>query len=169
MNKIELVQYDKNWKADFQKIKEELLTVLKYLIIDIEHIGSTSVEGLSSKPCIDIDVIIKDYEVFENIKIALEKIGYIYEGDLGLKDRIAFTYIDKPHLKKHHLYVCPIFSKELKRHLALRDTLRKNPELKEKYQKVKEQAAILFPYDINKYIEYKSQIIKEIYIECGLE
>ena len=73
MNKIELVQYDENWKADFQKIKEELLTVLKDLIIDIEHIGSTSVEGLSSKPCIDIDVIIKDYEVFDNIKKALEK------------------------------------------------------------------------------------------------
>ncbi len=169
MKKVEVIPYDKNWKADFQKIKEELLTVLKDLILDIEHIGSTSVEGLSSKPCIDIDVIIKDYDVFDNVKIALEKIGYIYEGDLGIKDRIAFTYIDKPHLKKHHLYVCPIFSKELKRHLTLRDTLRKNPGLKEKYQKIKEQAAILFSDDINKYIEYKSQIIKEIYIECGLE
>ena len=32
-----------------------------------------------------------------------------------------------------------------------------------------ETAAELFPNDIDKYMEYKSPIIKELYIECGAE
>lgn len=169
MNKIEVVSYDKNWKNDFLKIKEELFAVLKDLIIGIEHIGSTSVEGLSSKPCIDLDIIIKDYEVFDNVKKALGKIGYIYEGDLGIKDRIAFTYIDKPHVKNHHLYVCPIYSEELKRHLIFRDYLRRNIDDRLKYEQIKIEGVFLYPNNIDKYIEHKSKVIKDIYRECGLE
>lgn len=169
MKHVIVVPYDKNWKKDFQKIKEELLITLKDLIIDIEHVGSTSVLGLASKPCIDIDVIIKDYSNFEEVRTSLEKIGYIYEGDLGIQDRIAFTYIDKPHLQKHHLYVCPINSMELKRHLKFRDYLKNNEVSRLKYEQAKIEASHLFPNDIDKYIEYKSKVIKEIYKKIGLE
>ena len=138
------------------------------IIIGIEHVGSTSVEGLSSKPCIDIDIIIKDYTVFNEVVNQLKSIGYIHEGDLGIKDREAFTYEDKPHLLNHHLYVCPQYSTELHRHITFRNYLRNNKEAVLKYSIIKEQAAKLYPNDINKYMEYKSNCIKELYKECGL-
>ena len=169
MKQVIVVPYDIKWKTDFIKIKGELLTALKDLIIGIEHVGSTAVEGLSSKPCIDIDVIIKDYSNFDEVRTSLESIGYIYEGDLGIQDRIAFTYIDKPHLQKHHLYVCPIYSVELKRHLKFRDYLRINEVSRNKYEQTKIEASHLFPNDIDKYIEYKSIVINEIYKKIGLE
>ena len=106
--KVVVVPYDIEWKSDFQKIKAELERSIGDLIIGIEHVGSTAVEGLSAKPCIDIDIIIKDYSVFEAIVKKLEKIGYVHEGDLGIKDREAFKYFNKPHLKSHHLYN-PVF------------------------------------------------------------
>lgn len=167
--KVVVVPYDIEWKSDFQKIKAELERSIGDLIIGIEHVGSTAVEGLSAKPCIDIDIIIKDYSVFEAIVKKLEKIGYVHEGDLGIKDREAFKYFNKPHLKSHHLYVCPQYSKELKRHITFRDYLRTHSEAVKKYSLVKETAAKLFPNDINKYMEYKSPCIKEIYILCGLK
>jgi len=167
--KVVVVPYDIEWKSDFQKIKAELERSIGDLIIGIEHVGSTAVEGLSAKPCIDIDIIIKDYSVFEAIVKKLEKIGYVHEGDLGIKDREAFKYFNKPHLKSHHLYVCPQYSKELKRHITFRDYLRTNSEAVKKYSLAKETAAKLFPNDINKYMEYKSPCIKEIYILCGLK
>lgn len=139
------------------------------MIIGIEHVGSTSVEGLSAKPCIDIDVVIKDYSVFNTIVSKLEAIGYIYEGNLGIEGREAFKYFNKPHLQTHHLYVCPQQSKELHRHLTFRDFLRSNPEAVKKYGAVKEKAAQLFPDDIEKYIEYKSPCIEELYKMCGLK
>ena len=161
--------YDKAWKSAFEEIKKEIERVIGDLIIGIEHVGSTSVEGLSAKPIIDIDVVIKDYSVFATVVQKLETIGYIHEGDLGIKDREAFKYSNKPHLQKHHLYVCPQYSEELHRHVTFRDYLKNNREAVKKYSLVKETAAILFPNEIEKYIDYKTPCIEELYMRCGLK
>ena len=167
--RVKVLSYDKSWKTAFEEIESEIADVLGDLIIGIEHVGSTSVEGLSAKPCIDLDVVIKDYSVFDAVVCKLESIGYIHEGNLGIADREAFKYSDKPHLMKHHLYVCPQYSKELHRHITFRDFLRSNPEAAKKYGTVKEEAARLFPDDIDKYIEYKTPCIQELYEMCGLK
>ena len=167
--KVTVVPYDKEWAQDFEKIKAEIETALCDLAVGIEHVGSTSVVGMSAKPCIDIDVVIKDYSVFSHVVQKLAEIGYIHEGDLGIKDREAFAYIDKPHLKPHHLYVCPQNSQELHRHVTFRNFLRGNISAVKEYSAVKEKAAALYPDDIDKYIEYKSPCIEKLYSECGLE
>ena len=64
--KVVVLPYDVSWQSAFEKIKDEIEEVIGDLIIGIEHVGSTSVEGMSAKPCIDIDVIIKDYSVFSS-------------------------------------------------------------------------------------------------------
>ncbi len=164
-----VLPYDKTWKSAFEAIKQEIECAISDLILGIEHVGSTSVEGMSAKPCIDIDVIIKDYSVFDKVVCKLESIGYTHEGDLGIKDREAFKYANKPHLMRHHLYVCPQFSEELHRHITFRNFLRDNTDAVKKYSQVKEIAAKLFPNDIDKYIEYKSPCIEELYALCGLK
>ena len=161
--------YDEAWEHAFYQIKHEIEDTVGDIILGVEHIGSTSVKGLSAKPCIDIDVIIKDYSVFDEIVRRLKDIGYIHEGDLGIKDREAFKYTDKPHLMMHHLYVCPTYSEELSRHVTFRDFLRHNAEAVMKYGLVKEKAAELFPDDIDKYIAYKAPCIEELYSMCGLK
>jgi GrpB-like predicted nucleotidyltransferase (UPF0157 family) len=42
------------------------------LIIDIKHVGSTSVPGLSAKPVIDMNIIIESCEVFSKLMEKLE-------------------------------------------------------------------------------------------------
>ena len=167
--KVVVLPYNVQWKDDFEKIKSEIINAIGDLIIGVEHVGSTSVEGMSAKPFIDIDVIIKDYSAFYIIVSRLEMIGYIYEGNLGIEDREAFKYFNKPHLRTHHLYVCPQKSEELYRHITFRDFLRSNVDAVKKYSYVKETAARLFPHDIEKYMEYKSPCIEELYNLCGLE
>ena len=167
--RVVVVPYDEKWESAFEEIKNEIRSVIGDRILGIEHIGSTSVKGLSAKPCIDIDVIIKDYSAFTAVVDGLKAIGYIHEGTLGIKDREAFQYTDKPHLMMHHLYVCPQDSEELHRHITFRDYLRSNPEAAEKYSLVKEKAAELFPNDIDRYIEYKTPCIEELYSMCGLK
>jgi len=49
-----VVPYDPAWKQDFEKIRLEILDAAADLIERIEHVGSTSVEGLWAKPIIDI-------------------------------------------------------------------------------------------------------------------
>lgn len=160
---VVVLPYDEQWKQDFLLIKDELTSALGQLAMRIEHVGSTSVEGLSAKPIIDIDVVIKDYTVLEEVVSALGAIGYLHEGDLGIAGREAFKYDGKEHLRKHHLYVCPEDSPELKRHIAFRDYLRTHPDAVRKYSRIKEEGAELYPYDIDRYIEHKSPFIRKIY------
>ena len=167
--RVVVVPYEQRWISAFEGIKNEIEAEIGDLILGIEHIGSTSVKGMSAKPCIDMDVIIKDYSVFDGVVSKLGAIGYIHEGDLGIKDREAFKYVDKPHLMMHHLYVCPQYSEELRRHITFRDFLRHNPEAVKEYSSVKEKAAELYPNDIDQYIEYKSPCIEELYKKCGLK
>ena len=168
-NKVKVVPYDSAWKTAFEDIRAELSDALGDLVIGIEHVGSTSVAGMSAKPCIDIDIVIRDYSVFDAVVCALASIGYEHEGDLGIPTREAFKYSDKPHLQKHHLYVCPADSPELHRHITFRDFLRADKDAAEMYSRTKERAAALYPNDIDGYIAYKSPCIEELYARCGLK
>ncbi len=158
--------YNPEWKNEFERISNKLLDVLTRKIISIEHVGSTSVHGLAAKPIIDIDIVIDNN--FEEIKQVLEAEGYLYEGDLGIPGREAFRYENKPHLMKHHLYVCNKENEELHRHITFRDYLRLNNEEREKYSTIKKEMALKYPYDIDSYIEGKQPVILEIYKKCGL-
>lgn len=166
--KVTVLPYDSAWKTAFEEIRKEIEEAVGDLIVGMEHVGSTSVEGMSAKPCIDLDVIIPDYTVFDNVVDRLKVIGYFHEGDLGIPGREAFRYSGKPHLQTHHLYVCPQDSGELHRHVAFRNFLRNHPEAVKKYSAVKETAARLFPDDIDRYMAYKTPCIQELYAQCGL-
>lgn len=166
---VVVLPYDKKWKSDFEAIQKEIEAAAGDLILGVEHVGSTSVEGLSAKPCIDLDVVIKDNSVFGSVADRLTKIGYFHEGNLGIEGREAFRYEGKPHLQMHHLYVCPQDSEELHRHLTFRNFLRTHPDAVKRYSAVKEKAAALFPEDIDKYMAYKSPCIEALYRECGLK
>ena len=125
---IVVVPYDSNWKLQFETIRSEIQDALCELALSIEHVGSTSVEGLSAKPIIDIDVVIEDESKLQTVIEKLAVIGYEYEGNLGIVGREAFGYTGKEHLQNHHLYVCAKDSPELKRHLTFRDYLRSHKE-----------------------------------------
>lgn len=120
--------YNPEWKNEFERISSELLAALAEKIVSIEHVGSKSVQGLAAKPIIDIDILID--KNFEEVKQELELIGYLYEGDLGILGREAFRYENKPHLMKHHLYVCNKENEELQRYITFRNYLRLHKEEK---------------------------------------
>lgn len=100
----------------------------------------------------------------------LEKLGYVYEGDLGIKDREAFArrneyvpYSSEGNEKyEHHLYVCNSESEELKRHIMFRDILRKNPLLVSEYAKLKILLSTKFRNNRKAYTEGKPAFVARI-------
>ena len=165
---VVVLPYDEQWKQEFLQIRNELTNALGQLVVEIEHVGSTSVQGLSAKPIIDIDIVIQDCTALDGVIAALGKIGYQHEGNLGIVGREAFKYDGKEHLCKHHLYVCPEDSPELKRHIAFRNYLQTHPDAVQEYSRIKEEGAKLYPTDIDRYIEHKSPFIEKIYAEIGI-
>ncbi|MDI9312607.1 MAG: GrpB family protein, partial [Limnohabitans sp.] len=135
-------KYTPNWINDFAAIKCEIANGLQELDCTIEHVGSTAVPNLDSKPIIDIDIVYSKKIYFEKIKSKLENIGYYHNGNQGIENRDVFKR-NSGHTNgkldsiKHHLYVCPVNSKALERHILSRNFLRKNDWARLKYQQMK--------------------------------
>jgi GrpB-like predicted nucleotidyltransferase (UPF0157 family) len=148
-NKVIIEEYNPAWPQVFNELKLTFETELSNLFLSIEHVGSTSVPGLSAKPIIDLDIVIEDSYLLPQVSKNLEKLGYYYEGNLGIEGREAFARCDEyvPWIEnsrvwmEHHLYVCPKESEELKRHLAFRDYLRENPKAICDYELLKRKLA----------------------------
>lgn len=60
INQVALEDYNPDWKALFEQEKAALEQVLDGIPVTIEHIGSTSVPDLKSKPILDIGIGVDD-------------------------------------------------------------------------------------------------------------
>ena len=163
--------YDPKWKEEFGRIKTMLMDCIGDLIIDIEHVGSTSVEGLTAKPIIDIDIVFDSYAVFPEIAERLKTIGFVHEGDLGIKGREAFKRNFEDEYMPYHLYACPKDAEELLKHISFREYLKVNGCDREMYGNLKMELAGCFPGDIGAYMVGKQDCIQRIYEnikKCGM-
>jgi GrpB-like predicted nucleotidyltransferase (UPF0157 family) len=171
---IEVVPYDKQWITNYNSIKQVISKSLNNLIIDIEHVGSTSVPGLAAKPILDIDIVIENYDVFPEVNHMLQKIGYLHQKEWSFEGREAFGRIDKlapwngkgTQWMTHHLYVCDKDSEELSRHIAFREYLRYNREAAIEYESIKKNLNITAKnrnaYTLGKN-EFINNILKEVF------
>lgn len=157
-----VLPYDPQWVIEFEKLRAFLSSVCGNLIVEIHHVGSTSVVGLAAKPILDVDIEIKSHDDFEAIKEKLAAVGYTHEGDLDIPGREAFK-VDTTSFMTHHLYVCASGASELKRHLAFRDYLRTHLQDRDLYGEIKQQAALSYPQDIDGYMKEKSTLITKLY------
>lgn len=144
---VSIEPYNPDWKAAFEQLADYLQSGLDKITLDIQHVGSTSIPGVWSKPILDIDIVIHDKTLLQSIGLHLENLGYQAEGERGIPDRFAFKQVHNhvPHSRPqrywptHHLYICILGSLSLKNHLVFRDTLRANQELAEQYSLLKQQ------------------------------
>ena len=157
--------YDELWPTQFEALKQNYEEALVGVsIVSIEHVGSTSVPGLWAKPIIDIDIVVKG-EHYQDAISALASYGYTSRGDLGIEGRWAFEAAGAPH--KTNTYVVRIDSLALRNHLAVRDVLRRNPELRDEYSVVKQDLTIKTS-DIDMYVSGKTEVLQRVLKLGGL-
>lgn len=61
---LELMDYREDYSKIYEEEKEELLKIYKDKIAQIDHVGSTSIKNIKSKPIIDILIQTDDLEDF---------------------------------------------------------------------------------------------------------
>ncbi len=165
MSSVVVVPYDPAWPDQFQLIRAELQAALRSVpIVAIEHVGSTSVPGLAAKPVIDVDVVVERSQVDAAIE-ALVAAGYTDRGDLGVPDRHSMR---EPGGIRRNVYVVVDGSLALRNHRAVRNTLRTNPTLRERYAARKFELAQADWESVDDYAVAKSGIIQEILAVAGL-
>lgn len=164
--RVDVVPYDPTWPAAFESVREELRKGLGDVpVVTIEHVGSTSVPGLAAKPVIDIDVVLAEDHVHEAIE-ALEAIGYRQLGDLGVPGRHAMA--PPAHGPRRNVYVTVAGSLALRDHLGVREVLRADLELRQRYGDLRQALAEREFDSIDDYVAAKSGVLQVILERAGI-
>ncbi|MDO6429106.1 GrpB family protein [Flavitalea sp. BT771] len=172
---IVIEEYSSGWPLAFAQLQSVYQSRLGSYVAAVQHVGSTSVEGLPAKPVIDIDLIIEDSALLKPVIAVLQDLGYEHAGDMGITGREAFkrkssrTPIDGSSRTwpAHHLYVCTANNISLKNHLAFRNYLRSHPAKAKAYGELKKNLAKEYPDDIDAYVAGKTDFITGVLKEMG--
>jgi GrpB-like predicted nucleotidyltransferase (UPF0157 family) len=133
-------------------------------VVAIEHVGSTSVPGLEAKPVIDCDIVVAEQDVAAGSRV-LTELGFRPLGELGIPLRWAFK--EPERLARTNTYMVVAGSLSLRNHLAVRDTLRADPDLRQQYAAVKKRAGATAA-DIDEYGRAKNAMVQKILAAAGL-
>lgn len=165
---IYIVPYNSDWKRVFEEEKDLITSILSndIIVVAIEHVGSTSVEGLASKPTIDILVEVPDLN--DNIKQTLiqrlAKIGYENMDNAENDSRMTFgkgydenyfsTQSSHLHIREKGNYP--------QDEIYFRDSLRENPNIRDEYARLKYSLAEKHKYNREEYTRAKTEFITRI-------
>jgi GrpB-like predicted nucleotidyltransferase (UPF0157 family) len=160
--KVEVVPHDPNWLNLFETESKQIAIALGENIIEIHHIGSTSIETIYAKPIIDILVEVNSIVQVDDQNSSMQLLGYQCMGEFGIKERRFFLKDNPAGVRTHHAHVFEADSSQVRRHLAFRDYLNTHLEDAKSYSSLKRSLAQKYPNDIERYMDGKHGFIQEI-------
>ncbi|MEL3956253.1 GrpB family protein [Caldifermentibacillus hisashii] len=156
---ITLLDYDPKWPELFEREAKRIYSILGDKVLQLEHVGSTSVPGLCAKPIIDMLLVVKD---------STDESAYVPD----LENSRYVLRIRETNWYEHRLFKGPdtdinlhVFSRgcpEIERMLRFRDWLKNNRDDRDKYARVKRDLAKQQWKYVQDYADAKSAIVQEI-------
>lgn len=164
----EVGAYNPTYEVLFEEERRALEGIFDSVVKRIEHVGSTSVKGLNGKSTIDILVDIGDTVQFTpGMLKLLQENGYeYYIADFGTR---IFLYREVKTRRSFHIHVVSSNNERGRKMLAFRDLLKSNPELVEKYNKIKKDYFEKSQGNYEAYRALKDSWIRKIMFIHGLE
>ena len=162
-NEVWLAPWDAEWAQIFELEKQFIISILSDNghNAHVYHVGGTSIEGMASKPIIDILVCPDTGIRLEECIPDLEKIGYKNLGDCGRPGRYFLTSGDKPG-DTFYLHLCYENHQVAQDQLLFQKILRDSAELRSKYLYTKHLLEGEFPDDRSMYREMKGLFISGV-------
>lgn len=155
---LSVVSYDPNWPEMFKHEQLILTEVLAECVVQIDHIGSTSVPHLEAKPIIDILIEVSTLTAFDDASTRFNNSSYELKGENGISGR---RYIQKGgNNRSHHIHVFETGDDNLLRHRVFAKYLQCHPKIAKEYGLLKREAARKSKNDIKKYIDFKHKFIQ---------
>jgi GrpB-like predicted nucleotidyltransferase (UPF0157 family) len=163
---IEIARYDPDWPEQFRAEASKLTELLApWLAMPVEHIGSTSVPGLSAKPSLDMMAGVHDLHSAEDAIPVLTRHGYRYG-----QHRPATLWFHKAPTEsdlEQALHLTEPGSSLWRERLAFRDALRADPLLARRYQELKQRLAA-DSGDIAAYTAGKRDFVVQVLTRSGV-
>ena len=156
---VRLIPYTVEWEQLFEEEKARLQTAVGEYVLDIQHVGSTSIPGIVAKPIIDIAIAVRNFEEASVCIEPIEQLGYEYRCENGIPRRHYFT---KGKPRTHHLHMNEIESRDWSDQIIFRDHLIRHPEIAKQYAELKMELAQQYPQDRQAYLDNKAPFIERI-------
>lgn len=160
---IKITEPDPDWPQHYAELVGRIREALGWRVLQLEHVGSTSVPGLPAKPVIDIDLTVADPGREQDYVPTLEAAGFT----LVIREPWWYGHrslqADEPRC---NLHVFGFDSPEPVRHRIFRDWLRGNAGDRDLYADIKRQAASeanARGEHVMQYNARKEQVIRDIY------
>jgi GrpB-like predicted nucleotidyltransferase (UPF0157 family) len=168
--KIEIVPYNPEWPEMYNIIKSNFYRSFGEKIVQMEHIGSTSVPGLGAKPVIDVLLGVKKLQDAESIIPQMEQLGYeyVFKYEDLMPERRYFVKYLKSGKSIHHIHTVEIYSEFWKRHLLFRDYLREHTAVRDEYFDLKKKLSETDWEDKMGYTDAKTDFIRKIEKKAAL-
>jgi len=158
--KVIIVDYDPNWKVLFEQESQLIKDLVgDNNLVNIIHIGSTSVPNLRAKPIIDILLIVNDLDQLDSLNDRFVTLDYEPMGEFGLPGRRYFRKGGDNRTHQIHAYHYTSIS-EIHRHITFKDYLICHPNIANEYGNLKQQLSLSYPQDISSYCDGKDPFIK---------
>lgn len=157
---VKLIPHDEKWEEEAKKVIQQLEVILGENVIDIQHVGSTSIKGIWAKPILDLAVEVKALAQLN--KEGMLAAGYDACGESGVVGRYLFVKRKDGHISTHHIHCYEKGNEDLAAVIKFRDFLNGQPEYAQKYCDLKKKLAERFPKDRASYTAGKEQFIKMI-------
>jgi GrpB-like predicted nucleotidyltransferase (UPF0157 family) len=165
---IELTDYDPVWSDRFAEQQARLTDLLKpWLAGVIEHIGSTSVPGLRSKPVVDLLAPVQSLAAARAAIPVLELDGWLsWPDDPNRHYRLWFLR-PNPAARTHHLQILQVDHPDALALTSFRDALRNDPMLRDAYALLKDDLARKHQTDRNAYSNAKTDFVASVLKSIG--
>lgn len=160
---IEISEPDDAWATWYLDIADLVRGALRWRVLGLQHVGSTSVRGLPAKPIVDVDLTVADPADEASYVPALERAGF----ELHLREPWWYGHRLLRHTApRANLHVFGPDSPEVWRHRLFRDWLQSNPDDRALYAQAKREAAAATNAaggDVESYNGRKQAVVREIY------
>lgn len=158
---VAVYPYDKSWPEEFEKEKKILKTILKDFDVEIEHVGSTSIPGLSAKPIIDIAIGAKDEQTLFKLESVMAEAGYDILNDYETKGEILARK-GPPELRTHYIHMQLIGSEYWNEFMYFKRYLLDHPEEIKRYEQLKKDLSSKYANERKIYTAGKNEYISSI-------
>ena len=156
---VYLAPYDPAWPSLFAQLKEQIQEALGDKILLLEHVGSTSVPGLSAKPVIDMVLAVADLSNESSYVKPLEERGYMLR--IREPDWYEHRMLKAPE-PRGNLHVFSEGCEEIAQMLLFHDWLRDHADARLLYEETKHRlAARTWKYTQN-YTDAKAEVVQAI-------
>lgn len=159
---VQLQVYDPRWANEFEQERQRLLDIFENKLIAVEHIGSTSVPGLSAKPIIDMIAAVESFSNLDDFIEPLQKLGYEYMPERMFDDRKFFPKGARSKRTHHLNIVLKDDVDEWESPLLFRDYLRSHEQARDEYARLKYSLAEKYSADRQMYTKSKNDFIQRI-------